>query len=126
MNGKYATESLVPYLRHDTAEPDVYVLGFQELDLSAGAFLLDNSVREDDWTRQVEAAFRVKNRYKKVVSKQLVGVLIMVYVHVDHLPYAKEFSTATVATGIMNMMVRLLLSPAGALDQRLTRNATGQ
>jgi len=40
---------------------------FQELDLSAQAFLLDNSVREDDWSKLIENSFKKRNLYKKVI-----------------------------------------------------------
>jgi hypothetical protein len=39
---------------------------FQELDLSASAFLLDNSVREEDWTRLIHNGMRNRNQYRKV------------------------------------------------------------
>ena len=39
---------------------------FQELDLSASAFLLDNSAREDDWTRMIDQGIRNRKQYRKV------------------------------------------------------------
>jgi len=41
---------------------------FQELDLSAQAFLLDNSGREDDWSKLIENSFKKRPLYKKVTS----------------------------------------------------------
>ena len=37
----------------DSDPPDLYAIGFQELDLSKKAFVFDESVRETDWTEIV-------------------------------------------------------------------------
>jgi len=99
VNGRLPTESLTPWLSHDTADPDLYVIGsaspcltlnnkrhgkyscaldrtpssgslpaarFQELDLSASAFVFDNSSREDDWTRMIDQGIRNRKAYRKV------------------------------------------------------------
>ena len=38
----------------DSEPPDLYAIGFQELDLSKKAFVINESVRERDWTEIVE------------------------------------------------------------------------
>jgi hypothetical protein len=40
------------------------------------------------------------------VSKQLVGMLLLVYVRVEHLSHIKDVTTGAIGTGIMGMMVR--------------------
>jgi len=105
VNGKYCAESLGPWLNsYPDKEPDIYALGFQEVDLSAGAFLLDNSIREDDWTKLMESGFKKRNQYKKVVSKQLVGMLLLIYCKADLLPFVKEVCVGTAATGVLGLM----------------------
>ena len=110
---------------------------FQELDLSASAFLLDNSAREEDWTRLIDQGIRNRKNYRKVecaarisrhalhtltlppvgpalapalraqlVSKQLVGMLLIVYVKMEHMSHIKDVSTGSIGTGIMGMMAR--------------------
>ena len=58
---------LRPWLRFRPADaPDIYVLGFQELDLTAEAFIFNDSTREEDWSRAIEAAFHDGHSYRKV------------------------------------------------------------
>lgn len=89
------------YYTAGAGEPDIYVLGypfpfilslflsapcvtwwvksllpcprFQELDLSAQAFLLDNSGREDDWSKLIENSFKKKGLFKKVKAFNLLN-----------------------------------------------------
>ncbi|KCV68896.1 hypothetical protein H696_04315 [Fonticula alba] len=105
VNGRLPNEDLSAWLQSDLGLADIVVLGFQELDLSASAFLLDNSAREDDWTRIIEAGFGPRqHRYRKVASKQLVGMLVVVYVLDRHVAHVRDITTGAVGTGIMNMM----------------------
>lgn len=53
--------------------PDLYAIGFQELDLSKEAFLLNNSAHEEIWTPPIESALATKGEYTKLHSRQLVG-----------------------------------------------------
>ena len=54
MNGQAASERLEPWLAVDSAPPDLYVIGFQELDLSKEAFLFSESERETEWLKKVK------------------------------------------------------------------------
>ena len=49
-------------------EPDIYVIGFQELDLSTEALLISyNTIREDMWVEAIFAALgEVRGKYVKV------------------------------------------------------------
>lgn len=65
INGQDASESLVPWLQTtQEEEPAIYVLGFQELDLSTEAYILVDTAREDEWSRGIEHA--LNDKYVKV------------------------------------------------------------
>lgn len=72
MNGKFPRNEagdsldLRPWVDPGSVQPDIYVLGFQELDLSAEAFVFNNSTLEEDWTRCIENALPRGIPYTKV------------------------------------------------------------
>eukprot|EP00048_Salpingoeca_helianthica_P022785 m.20360 g.20360 ORF g.20360 m.20360 type:complete len:907 (+) comp7810_c0_seq1:39-2759(+) len=111
VNGKYPVEEdkslmdLRPWLRFRPSDsPDIYVLGFQELDLTAEAFIFNDSTREEDWSAAIEASFHDGHNYRKLKSKQLVGMLLMVYVRAELLPFIKDVQADAQGTGILGMM----------------------
>lgn len=107
VNGKYATQTLSPWLQteDDSEEPDFYILGFQELDLSAEAFLLNDSIREEEWCGAVVSGLGAKaEKYTKLISKQLVGMFLVLFVKTHHLQDISELSLDSAGVGIMGMM----------------------
>ena len=84
--------------------PDLYVIGFQELDLSKETFLLNNSNYEEMWRPPIEAALDPSAAYSRVGSRQLVGMLVLVYAREELLPHISEVATGAVGTGILGMM----------------------
>ena len=62
MNGQVPSEGLEPWLAVDAAPPDLYAVGFQELDLSKEAFLFMESPREQEWRSQVQNVRRAFDR----------------------------------------------------------------
>lgn len=56
VNGKDVNESLDKWLIGGEAVPDIYAIGFQELDLSAETFLLNNSQKAERWETKIEAS----------------------------------------------------------------------
>ena len=58
--------------------PDVVAVGFQELDLAASNFLLNNSDFSGLWRPVIESALGRLGEYTLVASKQLVGMLLLV------------------------------------------------
>lgn len=104
VSGQYASESLSPWLEcaHDI---DVYAIGFQEVDLSAEAFLLNDNIKEEEWSDAVLKALGDKaGNYWKIMSKRLVGIVLMVLVKKEHHPYIKDIRGDSAGVGLMGMM----------------------
>ncbi|KAF8909683.1 Endonuclease/exonuclease/phosphatase [Gymnopilus junonius] len=96
-------------LRVDTDDldnPDMLVLGFQELDLSTEALIYStNTVREDAWSLAVFASLGEKAvKYEKLASKQLVGMLILMIVKKSLKPYFGDVKTTAAGAGILGVM----------------------
>ncbi|KAF9191341.1 hypothetical protein BGZ50_009459 [Haplosporangium sp. Z 11] len=103
VNGRNAKEKLDPWLKVDgETKPDIYVLCFQELDLSAEAYIVLDGSKEEEWTRAI--AESLGSDYQKVASKQLIGLLIVMYASTKHAKYIKEVSTHSAGVGIMGML----------------------
>lgn len=80
-------------------DPELIVLGFQEVDTSSGAYLYRSPAREDAWIRAVTRALgRRADKYRKIASKQLVGLLILVFAANDL--EVDEVATASVGIGL--------------------------
>jgi phosphatidylinositol-bisphosphatase len=81
------------------------ILGFQEVDLSAEAFLLNDSSREAFWSSAVENCLSKSSRgYRKIATKQLVGMLLLIYLRADWEKHASRVFTDTAGCGILGMM----------------------
>ncbi|XP_064617717.1 inositol polyphosphate 5-phosphatase OCRL-like isoform X2 [Liolophura sinensis] len=104
VNGQAPAENLVPWLSPDSQPPDIYAIGFQELDLSKEAFIFSESARELDWKRFVEEALHLKQKYKMVKLVRLVGIMLIVYVKKDLWKNVTLVDSESVPTGIMGIM----------------------
>ncbi|KAF6751635.1 DNase I-like protein [Ephemerocybe angulata] len=107
----------------EDADPDVIVLGFQELDLSTEALIYSlGTAREDAWCRAVFASLGEKaEKYEKLVSRQLVGMLIVVIVKKSLKGCFTDIKATSAGAGILGVMgnkgataVRVTFTPPGA------------
>ncbi|KAI0258569.1 Endonuclease/exonuclease/phosphatase [Gloeopeniophorella convolvens] len=105
------TPSVVPL------DPDLLVIALQEIDLSTEALLYSKkTTREDAWTVAVLAGLGEKAElYEKLTSKQLVGILLIVFVKKDLRSCFTGIRANSVGAGIMGVM-----GNKGAVAVRLT------
>ncbi|KAJ1952685.1 hypothetical protein EC988_003414 [Linderina pennispora] len=88
-----------------TELPELLVLGFQELDVRAEAFVYNNAVKDGEWTQAVERSLgETRYSYAKLASKQLIGMFIMVYARIDVMDEIVDVQAASIGCGIMGMV----------------------
>ncbi|XP_035686464.1 type II inositol 1,4,5-trisphosphate 5-phosphatase-like isoform X1 [Branchiostoma floridae] len=104
VNGQPATESLKAWLAKDSTPPDLYAVGFQELDLSKEAFVFNDSAREEEWVKAVTHGLHPEASYRRVRLIRLVGMMLLVFVRSEHNKFLSQIEAQTVGTGIMGKM----------------------
>lgn len=104
VNGQSPKECLRPWLSHSTQAPDVYCVGFQELDLSKEAFFFLDTPKEEEWFKAVSESLHPGAKYAKVKLIRLVGIMLLLYIKQEHAAYVSEVEAETVGTGIMGRM----------------------
>lgn len=106
VNGQNPPVTLKQWLERVPDPPDIYVIGFQELDLSNQAYVFSDSRKEEQWKNAVRKSLPVKGKYRKVKLIRMVGIMMLVYVKESLVPDVPPslVDADTVATGIMGIM----------------------
>jgi len=135
VNCKLPKENLHVWL-DEPLDPDVYCIGcvfcsvspganffrFQEVDMSANALLLSNVKASAPWEDAIQETLGQKyvmvrpwcvdpcaeSHSLQLISKQLVGVMIMVFVKSEHFRHVHDLRFSIVGCGLLGVMVSLL------------------
>ncbi|RHY72147.1 hypothetical protein DYB26_016348, partial [Aphanomyces astaci] len=95
---------------NDQLSPDIVAVGFQEIvDLNAVNVVVNNmsGPRSAQWEESILAALNTHmsdQAYEVVLHKHLVGILLLVFVKRNHLPFITDVVGSTAGVGIMGMM----------------------
>lgn len=81
-------------------EPDILIIALQEVDSSGLSYVVWTPQVEAGWSDAIEASMgREANSYRKLASKQLVGVLLFAFVRTSLLPRIGSPALASVGVG---------------------------
>ncbi|KAK0557457.1 hypothetical protein OC846_000445 [Tilletia horrida] len=86
---------------HPEDDPDVLVLGFQELDLSRSAYIYFNPKKQSIWSQAILTSLGPvrSKQYTMLASRQLVGILIFVFVRNELKDHIHTVRTASLGVG---------------------------
>ncbi|PXF49179.1 Inositol polyphosphate 5-phosphatase OCRL-1 [Gracilariopsis chorda] len=80
---------------------DVYMLGLQEVQTLSGIDAVrTDTMRGYEWTRKIRSL--LDDEYQLIGDEQLVGIMLLVFVRKNHLPFLSNVRKSTAATGFLN------------------------
>eukprot|EP01080_Neovahlkampfia_damariscottae_P010168 gene10168-2588_t len=101
VNSKYSTDSLSKLFYLDEEEADIYVIGLQEIDMTAKAMIKEETEASRDWNNIISKTFSKTNeKYYFLFSKQLVGIYIIVIIKTKHMKKVKDLKIQNAHVGV--------------------------
>ncbi|KAF1768783.1 hypothetical protein GCK72_000596 [Caenorhabditis remanei] len=109
VNGK-SPQSVFPtwfsQKREDVAE--FYAVGLQEMDLSVGTYIIDNTKKMEGWTDAIHSSLPGGRTHFNVIgSMRLVGIFVIVFQSVHSKVRVTDINVKYVATGISVLVNKL-------------------
>ncbi|KAG2379469.1 hypothetical protein C9374_006586 [Naegleria lovaniensis] len=109
VNNKFPSSetSLAKWLLLDEFEADIYSIGMQEIDMTAGALLKEETETGQEWQNLFIKTFSEEtklHRYKLITARQLVGIYHCVLVKESLANEVTEIRNCAEGVGIMGMM----------------------
>ncbi|KAL0481230.1 inositol polyphosphate 5-phosphatase [Acrasis kona] len=107
VNSKIPNHLVSSWLRINEDEAaDVYAVGLQEIDMTAGALLTQETKISDQWTKIITDTVNscTSHKYVCLLSKQLVGIYLIVFIKEEHLEHVQDLKSHIEGVGIMGML----------------------
>ncbi|PAV85651.1 hypothetical protein WR25_08257 [Diploscapter pachys] len=103
----------------DSKRADFYAVGLQEMDLSVGTYIIDNTKKMEDWIECIRASLPGgSNQYHIITSMRLVGIFVVLFKQNKCKVRVTDVSTNYVATGISVLVNKLGNKGATAISAR--------
>jgi phosphatidylinositol-bisphosphatase len=97
--------TVASWLRLSEHEADIYAIGLQEIDMTAGALLAEETKISEKWTVLLTNTIQqCTNKYYTLVSRQLVGIYLILFIKEEHKDYLTEVKCNSEGVGIMGML----------------------
>ncbi|KAL9656618.1 hypothetical protein ABK040_002890 [Willaertia magna] len=110
VNNKFpSNDSSLSKLFHlDEFEADIYAIGFQEIDMTAGALLREETEIGGQWSELLLKTFNERenrqHKYELITARQLVGIYHCIFVKETLLSQVKEVMNSAEGCGVLGMM----------------------
>ncbi|ODN00527.1 Type II inositol 1,4,5-trisphosphate 5-phosphatase [Orchesella cincta] len=95
---------LTEWLSRTNEPPDIYAVGFQELDLSKEAFLFNDTPKEAEWSNSVKAGLHPGANYFHVRTIRLVGMMMVVFCREEIKDQLRHIAVEQIGTGLLGRM----------------------
>jgi phosphatidylinositol-bisphosphatase len=110
--GSWNVNSTVPNVEyyfddwlHLEEKPDIIAVGLQEIDMSAQAMIKNETEQCEIWSNLLDSEVqKAKNKYCRLISKQMVGLFLSIYIKEKFWNKVKNFKCESLGLGAMGRM----------------------